>query len=51
MLDKVIAYYRDHPDVWFVRHAELAQWAVDNGMREDRSYGGMEHAARNAARG
>ena len=51
MLDKVIAYYRDHPDVWFVRHGELAQWAVDNGMREDRSYGEMEHAARNAARG
>lgn len=39
MLDKVIGYFRQFPDVWFARHGELAQWAIDNDMRGQATYG------------
>jgi hypothetical protein len=32
-LDKILAHFRRHPDVWFARHGELAQWAFDNDVR------------------
>ena len=32
-LDRIIGYFRRHPDVWFARHGELAQWAIDNNVR------------------
>ena len=33
-IDKILKYIRGFPDVWIVRHDELAQWVLDNGIRE-----------------
>jgi allantoinase len=33
-IDKILKYIRSFPDVWIVRHDELAQWILDNGIRE-----------------
>jgi allantoinase len=30
VLDKPLAYFGQFPDVWFARHCELAQWALDS---------------------
>jgi peptidoglycan/xylan/chitin deacetylase (PgdA/CDA1 family) len=32
--DRIITYFASFPDVWFVRHDELAQWTLDNDIRE-----------------
>ncbi len=32
--DRILKYIRGFPDVWIVRHDELAQWVRDNGIRE-----------------
>jgi peptidoglycan/xylan/chitin deacetylase (PgdA/CDA1 family) len=29
MLDKLLRYFAQHTDVWFARHNELAQWALE----------------------
>jgi peptidoglycan/xylan/chitin deacetylase (PgdA/CDA1 family) len=29
IFDQVIRYFQSHPEVWFARHAELGQWALD----------------------
>jgi len=34
MLDKVLKYFRGFPDIWMVRHDELAQWVHDNAIAE-----------------
>jgi allantoinase len=34
MVDKALKYMRGFPDVWFVRHDELAQWVMDEGIGE-----------------
>jgi peptidoglycan/xylan/chitin deacetylase (PgdA/CDA1 family) len=31
---EILKYIRGFPGVWFVRHDELAQWVVDNNIRE-----------------
>lgn len=33
MLDKILGYIGQHEDVWFARHGDLAQWALDNDNR------------------
>jgi allantoinase len=33
-IDRILKYIRGFPDVWIVRHDELAQWILDNGIRE-----------------
>lgn len=33
-IDRILKYIRGFPDVWIVRHDELAQWVLDNGIRE-----------------
>jgi len=33
-IDRILKYIRAFPDVWIVRHDELAQWVLDNGIRE-----------------
>jgi hypothetical protein len=30
MAEKLFAYFRQFPDVWFARHNELARWALDH---------------------
>lgn len=32
--DRILKYIRDFPDVWIVRHDELAQWIFNNGIKE-----------------
>ena len=34
MVDKALKYMRGFPGVWFVRHDELAQWVMDEGIDE-----------------
>jgi allantoinase len=34
MVDKILKYIRGFPDVWIVRHDELAQWVMDNRIDE-----------------
>jgi hypothetical protein len=34
MVDKIVKYFRGFPDVWMVRHDELAQWVRDNAIAE-----------------
>jgi peptidoglycan/xylan/chitin deacetylase (PgdA/CDA1 family) len=34
---QILEYFRSHKNVWFVHHAELAKWIVDNKI-EDTSY-------------
>ena len=29
LLNKLLRYFSQFPDVWFARHRELAQWALD----------------------
>jgi hypothetical protein len=31
---EILKYIRGFPGVWFVRHDELAQWVMDNNIRE-----------------
>lgn len=38
MLDKIIEYLFRFPDVWFARHGELAQWALDNDVQTQGNY-------------
>lgn len=38
MLDKLLGYFKQHPDVWFARHPELAQWAIDNDQTHASTY-------------
>jgi peptidoglycan/xylan/chitin deacetylase (PgdA/CDA1 family) len=33
-IDRILKYIRGFPDVWIVRHDELAQWILDNRIRE-----------------
>jgi allantoinase len=33
-IDRLLKYLRGFPDVWIVRHDELARWVVDNGITE-----------------
>ena len=33
-IDKILKYIRGFPGVWLVRHDELAQWVLDNKIRE-----------------
>jgi len=33
-IDKILKYIRGFPEVWIVRHDELAQWVFDNRIRE-----------------
>jgi allantoinase len=33
-IDKILKYIRGFQDVWIVRHDELAQWVLDNDIRE-----------------
>ena len=33
-VDKILKYIRGFSDVWIVRHDELAQWVLDNGIQE-----------------
>jgi peptidoglycan/xylan/chitin deacetylase (PgdA/CDA1 family) len=34
VVDKVLKYIRGFPDVWIVRHDDLAQWVLDNAVAE-----------------
>ena len=34
VFDKLLTYFAQFPDVWFARHRELAQWALDSGSDE-----------------
>ena len=34
MLDKLLRYFSGHSGVWFARHRELAQWALDGDADE-----------------
>ncbi|HVY58120.1 MAG TPA: polysaccharide deacetylase family protein [Xanthobacteraceae bacterium] len=34
IIDRALKYIRGFPDVWIVRHDELAQWILDNGIDE-----------------
>ena len=34
VFDKLLAYFAQFPDVWFARHRELAQWALDSEFDE-----------------
>lgn len=38
MLDKILKYFSQFPDVWFASHDELAQWAIDHGVDESMNY-------------
>jgi len=38
MLDKLLKYFKKFPDVWFARHGELAQWALDNDQSSRSTY-------------
>jgi allantoinase len=38
VFDQILAYYKRFPDVWFVRHDELAKYIAENGIGEI-SYG------------
>ena len=33
-IDRILKYIRGFPDIWIVRHDELAQWVLDNGIKE-----------------
>jgi peptidoglycan/xylan/chitin deacetylase (PgdA/CDA1 family) len=33
-IDRILKYVRGHPGVWLVRHDELAQWVLDNNIRQ-----------------
>ncbi len=33
-VDRILKYLRGFPDVWFVRHDELAQWVLDEKLTE-----------------
>ncbi len=33
-IDRILKYVRGFPDVWIVRHDDLAQWILDNRIRE-----------------
>ena len=33
-VDRILKYIRGFPRVWIVRHDELAQWVLDNDIRE-----------------
>ena len=33
-IDRILKYIRGFPDIWIVRHDELAQWVLDNRLRE-----------------
>lgn len=34
VFDQVMKYISQHPDVWFARHSELGQWALDHAVDE-----------------
>lgn len=34
VLNKLLRYFSQFPDVWFARHRELAQWALDSEFDE-----------------
>jgi hypothetical protein len=34
VFEEVINYFKQHPDVWFARHEELAQWALNSNIDE-----------------
>jgi hypothetical protein len=38
MLDKLLKHFKQFPDVWFARHGELAQWALDNDQSSRSTY-------------
>lgn len=38
MLDKLLGYFKQFPDVWFARHGELAQWALDKDVTDPTAY-------------
>lgn len=38
MLDKILKYFRQFPDVWFASHDALAQWAIDHDIDERVTY-------------
>lgn len=38
VLDKLLTYFAQFPDVWFASHADLAQWALDGNIRDQGSY-------------
>ena len=33
-VDRILKYIRGYPDIWIVRHDELAQWVLDNRISE-----------------